>query len=292
MTMQTNPSTRNGSARTASAPRQAAAVLSRDADLTRSAKEKSRSVATVERAVDVLLYFTEVESNTLGVTEIATELKMSKSAAHRILSSLRRNNLVQLDEATRRYSLGPLAMRIGLSYLGRLNVRHLASAELHSLSALTAETATLSLRTGDTRIYVDQVVPPREVIMTVSLGVPFPLHAGGSSKAFLAFLTEDEIDAYLIKSLQRLTDVTITDAGNLRRELARIRKRGWAQSFGERQPGAASVAAPIFDHLGRPTAVISVCGPAERFRKEADACTEHLMAATRRLSAQMGHTSG
>jgi IclR family transcriptional regulator, acetate operon repressor len=270
----------------------AAEAVSREVDRVRQAREKARSVATVERAVDVLLHFTEVEANTLGVTEVATSLKMSKSAAHRILSSLRRNNLVQLDEATRRYSLGPLAMRLGLSYLGGLDVRQLAAAELHRLSEQTDETATLSLRTGETRIYVDQVVPPREVIMTVSLGVPFPLHAGGSSKAFLAFLTDDEIDAYLVKNLQPLTAATITDPRNLRRELNRIRKRGWAQSFGERQAGAASVAAPVFDHLDRPAAVISVCGPAERFRKEVDACTEELMATTARLSAQMGQAKG
>ena len=62
--------------------------------------------------------------------------------------------------------------------------------------------------------------------------------------------------------LDRVTDRTITDAAKLRNELAAIRKRGYATSLGERQPGAASIAAPVFDHDGHVLAVLSACRPA------------------------------
>jgi DNA-binding IclR family transcriptional regulator len=250
----------------------------------------AQTVATVERAADVLLHFARATSPTLGVTEIADDLGMSKAAVHRILASLRSRGLIAVDPETRRYTLGPMAMALGLAYLDRLDVRALAAPELGALSRATEETATLSIRTGDTRVYVDQVTPSREVIMSVSVGVPFPLHAGGSSKAFLAFLPEDEIEDYLSRPLAALTPATVTDRRKLRRELAAIRRRGWAQSVAERQPGAASVAAPVLDHSGRPVAVISVCGPAERFAAEVDRCVERLLATTERLSARMGHT--
>lgn len=246
-------------------------------------------IATVERAMDVLMYFVEMSAPTLGVTEIAEALGMSKAAVHRILSSLRGRNLIALDPVSRRYSLGIGAMRLGLAYLDRLDIRRIIAPELMVLSQRTDETATLSLRAGWTRIYADQVTPAREVIMSVSLGVPYPLHAGGSSKAFLAFLTDEEIEAYLSEvRLEPLTDRTIGDVPRLREELAEIRERGWAQSFGERMSGAASVAAPVFDHHGRPVVVVSVCGPMERFRVEVDACVEELLDSTRKLSAQMG----
>lgn len=250
-----------------------------------------RSVVTVERAADVLLHFAQVEGQTLGVSEIATELAMPKAAVHRILSSLVSRGLVQLDPAVRRYALGPMAMTLGLSYLERLDIRRLAVPELHRLSAETNETATLSVRTGDTRVYVDQVTPRREVIMSVSVGIPFPLHAGASSKAFLAFLPPQQITAYLKTRLARLTPNTITSHTALRRDLQEIRDRGWARSRAERQPGAASAAAPVFDHLGLPIAVISVCGPAERFETEIDPCAAQLLNVTRSLSARMGHRS-
>lgn len=247
------------------------------------------TIATVERAADVLVHFAESSGATLGVTEIADALGMSKAAVHRVLASLRGHGLIELDETTRRYALGVGAMRLGLAYLDRLDVRRLAGPELVALSERTGETATLSIRTGDHRVYVDQVTPSREVIMSVRLGIPYPLHAGSSSKAFLAFLPASEADAVLDRSdLHALTGITITDPARLRRELATVRRRGWARSFGERQPGAGSVAAPVLDHHGRPAAVVSVCGPLERFRGEVAACAEVLLETTGRLSARMG----
>ncbi|TDC00286.1 IclR family transcriptional regulator [Nonomuraea longispora] len=251
-----------------------------------------QAIATVERATDVLMHFAETPSNTLGVTEIAEALGMSKAAVHRILASLRVRGLIDLDPATRRYSLGVGAMRLGLAYLDRIDVRRIAEPELVTLSRRTDETATLSIRTGRHRIYVDQVTPAREVIMSVSLGVAYPLHAGGSSKAFLAFLTDEEIEDYLSSGpLEPLTGNTIVDKAKLRRELAAIRGAGYAQSFSERMSGAASVAAPVFDHHGRPLAVVSVSGPAERFGEEAAYCAEMLLESTARLSARMGWTA-
>ena len=81
----------------------------------------------------------------------------------------------------------------------------------------------------------------------------------------------------------------MTDESALRAELAQIRARGYAISFGERQAGAASAAAPVLDHDGRPAAVISVAGPAERFKAETEQAVEFLLEATGRLSTRMGY---
>lgn len=81
---------------------------------------------------------------------------------------------------------------------------------------------------------------------------------------------------------------TITDPGQLRRGLATIRERGFAWSREERQPGAASVAAPVFDHEGAPVTVVSVRGPAERFRTQADRHAKLLLEQVRHLSRRMG----
>jgi IclR family transcriptional regulator, acetate operon repressor len=253
-------------------------------------KAVGQTIATVERAADVLVHLAAQNQPTFGVTEIADALGMSKAAVHRILASLRTRGLIDLDEATRRYSLGVTAMNLGLAYLDRVDVRRIAHPELVALSEETSETATLSIRNGWVRFYVDQVTPRREVIMSVSLGVPYPLHAGASSKAFLAFLPDDELNAYLAQpELARLTSDTVTDKMKLRREIRQIHNRGYAGSFAERQSGAASVAAPVFDHTGRPAGVVSVCGPVERFRDEAGACAEALLQATLRLSQRMGY---
>jgi IclR family transcriptional regulator, acetate operon repressor len=261
----------------------------RGALLARDDSEQARnSAATVERAADVLLLFAH-STTRLGVTEIATKLKLSKAAVHRILGSLRNKGIVELDPATRRYALGPIVMSLGVTYLNQLSIRSVAAPELAALSRATSETATLSVRTGHSRIYVDQVTPPRDVLMSVQFGIPYPLHAGASSKALLAFLPDQEIDDLLRRPLERLTPLTITDPAVLRSELSRVRDRGWASSGGERQSWAASVAAPVLDARDYPVAVMSVCGPSQRVRDHANEHAELLVAATARVSARMGH---
>lgn len=247
------------------------------------------TITAVERAADVLLYLAGDSRPTVGVTEIATDLGISKAVVHRILASLRTRDLVELEPSTRRYRLGPMATLVGLASLNRLNLRALVVPVLNQLAFQTNETATMSVRTGWSRVYVEQVTPRREIIMSVAIGVPYPLHAGASSKALLAFLPEDEIEEYLEGTLSRLTEFTVTHVDALRDELATIRRRGWASSAQERQHGASAVAAPILDHDGAPVAVLSVGGPSERFEAELDDCAALVARAAADLSQQYGY---
>jgi DNA-binding IclR family transcriptional regulator len=250
----------------------------------------SATIATVERAADILMHFATTAQNDFGVTEISEDLGLSKAAVHRVLASLRSRGLVELDERTRRYSLGVSAMKLGLTYLDRIDVRRVALPYLQELTARTAETATLSVRVGDrSRIYVDQITPEREVIMSVMLGEPYPLHAGASSRALLAFLPQEKIEAYIAsRPLESMTASTIIDPDLLREDLAAVREQGWARSSAERKNGAASVAAPVRGHDGYAVAVVSVCGPLERFSAEFEGCRDALLHATRMLSRQYG----
>jgi IclR family transcriptional regulator, acetate operon repressor len=255
-----------------------------------SEAEPRRLITTIERAADVLMLFAAADQTDLGVTEIARELGLSKAVVHRVLTTLTAKGFVEVVEDSRRYRLGPAVLSLGVAYLDRIDVRGLAAPSLHRLSAATNETATLSLRYGWERMYVDQVTPDREVKMTVALGRPFPLHAGGSSKAFLAFLPESEQEEYITQhELSALTDRTIVDPARLRKELRQVRSRGYALSFGERQAGAGSIASPVLDHRDRPVAVISVCGPLERLRDEVDEVATVLLETTTDLSRRLGH---
>src|SRR5439155_22909668 len=101
----------------------------------------------------------------------------------------------------------------------------------------------LSIRFGAERVYVDQVNPARDIQMVVQLGRPFPLHAGASSRAFLAFLPDDEQARYLSQALTRVTDDTMVDPSALRAELRVIRAAGFAKSIGESDLGTVAAAA-------------------------------------------------
>lgn len=245
---------------------------------------------SLERAIAVLERLASADAPLLGITEISRDLSLPKAVVHRILSSLRSRGYVELEPTTRRYRLGPGVLRLSRAYLKRLDIREVARPLMEELSDLTGETVTLSVRTGMSRMYVDQVVPDTDIRMVVEVGRLFPLHAGGTSKALLAFLPKDEVAQVLDGQLHRLTDATITDPDRLREELETVRARGFAVSRGERQPGAASVAAPILDAEGRPIAAISVCGPMDRFRAPAQAAAaKHLLEVTQDLSGRLGY---
>lgn len=249
---------------------------------------RTETVSAIERAADVLGLFAD-SGPTLGVTEIAQALALSKTVVYRVLTSLRSKGFIDFDDSTRRYSLGPKVLLLGLTYLDRIDALGLAREAMRRLSDQTSETATVSVRSEWSRVYIDQITPARDIRMVVPLGRPFPLHAGGSSKVLLAFLSDEEQDAYLRTPLSRLTSLTVIDPAKLRDELVRIRKRGYAVSMGERQVGAGAVAAPILGHDSRPVAAMSICGPVERFRETADEAAVLLLGATRRISERLGH---
>jgi DNA-binding IclR family transcriptional regulator len=126
--------------------------------------------------------------------------------------------------------------------------------------------------------------------MVIQLGGAYPLHAGASSKALLASLPPEEIQTFFAtQRLDPVTDRTITDPDALAGELELIRARGYAVSSGERQAGAASVAAPVLGRGGHLLAVISVCGPQDRFEPLTGRYAEMLLAAIVELSATIGH---
>jgi IclR family acetate operon transcriptional repressor len=246
------------------------------------------TVTGVTRTADVLTFLAQAPPRPVGVTEIATGLSLSKAVVFRILASLQERGYVEFDADTRRYLLGPKCLALGMAYLERTDTRRSVHDALVTLSARSEETATMSLRTGWERMYVDQILPPDDIKMVVPIGRLFPLHAGASSKAFLAFLPEDERERFFAEHvhLRALTERTVVDPDALRAELTQIRSAGYATSLGERQHGAASVAAPILDAGGVPTAVISVCGPIERFERRREDAARMLLEETTLLSQQ------
>lgn len=224
------------------------------------------AVSSLERAVRLMRVVSDAPAAGIGVTAAAQAAGLPKAASHRILKNLASLGMASFDERTKRYTLGPNALAIGLAALRQLDVPRLARPHLERLVAQTRETATLSMRQGSQRLYVDQILSPQEVKMTVNVGQPFPLHAGASSRAILATFDEQELDEYLQgQSLGAVTELTITDPDRLRTELEEVRILGYAASRGERQRDAASVAAPVLRADGTPFGALSVCGPAQRF---------------------------
>ncbi|MEV7225798.1 MULTISPECIES: IclR family transcriptional regulator [Polymorphospora] len=252
--------------------------------------EDSRTRSGLGRALAVINMIAERSPQTLGVSTIARELELPKAVAHRILKELVGDGFLGFDEETKQYRLGPGALAVGLAALRALNVPDIARRYMVRLVRATGETATLSMRQGWSRVYVDQVLSPHEVRMSVSLGTSHPLHSGSSSKAILAALPDAEIEDYLDNhGLERVTPATITSVTRLREEIVRIREQGFAVSLGERQSGAGSVAAAVRYSTGQVFGSLSLCGPQDRFDPRTCAAHGALVAeAAAEISAEIG----
>ncbi|MQA85822.1 MAG: helix-turn-helix domain-containing protein [Streptosporangiales bacterium] len=240
------------------------------------------------RVADVLLLFTGGPAS-LGVSTISRELGLAKAVVHRILRSLASRELLVTDPGTRGYRLGPAAAALGARALRDSTLRSAAAPVLRRLRDETYETTTLSELVGDARVYLDQFESPQEIKMTVEVGRRFPLHTGASGKVILACFPEPRREAVLAGPLAVLTPQTVSDPARLRAELADIARRGAAVSHGERQVGAASVAAPVFGVDGEVAGAISVCGPVDRFG--AETCARYVpavRAAAEEISAALG----
>lgn len=252
--------------------------------------ETSTGTESASRVVDVLLLFTD-GSAPLGVTRIARELGLSKAVVHRILQTLVGKGMLVADGSRRGYRLGPAASTLGSRALQDSDLRAAGVELLRELREITGETTTLTALIPQGRIYLDQIPSPKEIKMTVEQGRRFPLHAGSSGKCMLAFLPESHREQVLATPLPSWTPRTHTDPDALRAEVQQIRLRGYATSFGERQPDAASVAAPVLGPSGDVLGAISVCGPHYRLTPEvSDTVAARVVSTARAISYRMGAT--
>lgn len=224
------------------------------------------ALKSVERAMSILRAFSNLGPD-LSLSDLARRVGLAKSVVHRSLASLVDTGFLVQDATTHRYLIGPESLALGLAALSMVDLPRLAQPYMEDMKSQTRETSTLSLLVGNQRVYASQLESPQDVRMTVEVGTKrWPLYAGSSGRAILAGFTQEQLDEYLASAqLSPLTQNTIASKSALLASLAIVRDLGYAVSAGERDPWAASVAAPVFGRRGEVLGSISVCGPIFRF---------------------------
>lgn len=249
-------------------------------------------VQSVDRAIDVLSAFTH-EKPELELAEISRITSLTKSTAFRMLVTLSLRNLVSYDESTQRYSLGYGVLHLANVRSRQHSLATLALPFLVELRDELNETVSLSQRVGDDRVSIVQEESRHSFRRARETGLPVPLYAGSSSKAFLAAMSDSELDEYLERAqLVPFGPRTLTSPDALRAEVRSIRKAGYSLSHGERSQNAgAAVAAPIFGSNGKIAATVHVSVPDERFDEKMRArCIESVTETARRIGRELGGT--
>jgi IclR family acetate operon transcriptional repressor len=230
--------------------------------MAKTGQPSTARVASAQRSLAILDVLSEEAS--LGTNEIARRLGTSPSTTSRQLATLVESGLVEHVPASGRYRLGIRLVALATSVLARLDVRAIAHPHLEALAAELGETATLSVPGDPDAITVDVVRSPRYIADGSQLGRPSIAHATAAGKVMLAF---DGVRPP--RQLQAYTPRTITEARELEAEVERVRRRGWADAFEEREIGLNAIAAPIWSSDGALTGIIALQGPIPRFGRSA-----------------------
>lgn len=226
------------------------------------------TVQSVDRALMILEKLKDTPKG-LGVTELSTELRVSKSTAHRLLMSLLKKGFVRQDPENQKYMLGLKLIEFGQTVTDHLDIRSVASGHLQQLAEKVEETAHLVIRERSEIVYIDKIESSATIRMFSNIGKRAPMHCTGVGKAILAFLPHQDIAAVIEeKGLEGFTPTTITEPELLFEHLEMIRNRGYSIDDEEHEMGIKCAAAPILNYKGEVVAGISVAGPIMRVTEE------------------------
>lgn len=210
-----------------------------------------------------------------GVTELATELQLTKSNVHRLLQGLVQQGYARNIEESGRYELTMKLWELGSHVFGRLDVRHISLPYMEALANETSETVHLSVLDGVDVLYLAKIDSPQPVRAYTTVGGRAPAQSVATGKAQLAWADPSTL-AEIKKVLLAHTEKSITQPEQLDLELERVRVQGYALNQGEWRDQVCGIAAPIRDASGRVIAAVGISGPAERLKIRA----MHAMAAT------------
>jgi DNA-binding IclR family transcriptional regulator len=213
--------------------------------------DNSSGVGVLDKAAVVLA---ALEAGPATLAGLVTATGLARPTAHRLAVALEHHRLVARD-LHGRFILGPRLAELSAA-AGEDRLLAAAGPILSRLRETTGESAQLYRRQGDQRVCVAAAERMTGLRDTVPVGSGLTMHAGSAAQVLLAWEEPERLH-------RGLRDARFTATA-----LSGVRRRGWAQSIGEREPGVASVSAPVRGPNAKVVAAVSVSGPIERLSRQ------------------------
>ena len=219
----------------------------------------------IERAFALLRVIAD-ETDGIGVTELGKRVGLPKGTVSRFLSSLEQEGAVART-ADNRVIIGRQIGRLAQPISFRERLALVVRPELEMLNQQTGEAVAMSILDGYTETYIAHLPSQHQIQVADWTGRSIPLHISSSGKLLLAYASDTFIENYLTAPLARHAKNTMTDAGQLRLSLKRIRKEGRSFTDEEFADEVISHAMPIWDKGGKMIAAVNVYGPKYRLER-------------------------
>ena len=201
----------------------------------------------------------------LTAVQLSHQLKFPRATLYRILNTLSQHEFVTREEDGPFFRLSFKLLELGHQVLERTDLLEVARPALRRLSAECRETVHLAIAEEGRMVYLDKLEGSGPFCTHSRPGHSVPMHCTALGKAVLAFLPAQRAHAILTTyGMPRHTQRTIISLSGMDRELARVRRLGYAIDDVEFEPDVRCVGACIFDHRGLPFAAISVSAPVSR----------------------------
>lgn len=245
---------------------------------------------TIVRAVKILEILAANKEGT-SLMEISRTLNIPKSSTYEIVQTLLKLKLAETNIYNPKlYVLGSKAFTIGSKYISSNDIIHLGSIYLREVADKYNKTGFMGFLDGDEVVYVYKWQSPKAKLASCDLGTRHPVYCTSLGKALLAFLPEKRCDEIIAKiKFDRKTDQTITDPAKLKKELEKIRTRGYSVDNREVESHMACFGAPIFDHMGNVVAAISVSDMYNEEEMKNGQVGLDIRAAADKISAGLGY---
>src|SRR5690606_32678233 len=213
--------------------------------------DNGSGVGVLDKAALVLA---ALESGPATLAGLVAGTGLARPTAHRLAVALEHHRLVARDMQGR-FVLGPRLAELSAA-AGEDRLLAAAGPVLARLRDITGESAQLWRRQGEHRVCVAAAERPSGLRDTIPVGSRLTMRAGSAAQVLLAWEDPERMHRGLQNAAFSAT------------ALSGIRRRGWAQSVGEREQGVASVSAPVRSPGGKIIAAVSVSGPLERLSRQ------------------------
>lgn len=244
-----------------------------------------KSIQSVEIGARVLLALLKADSGGAFLRDVASNSGLSRSQAHRYLLAFINTGMVEQNASSGRYSLGTLAVRLGLAAMARLDPVRIATGYLEELLDELKTTGLLSVwgDNGPTVIrWIDGGVP---LFTSMHVGSNLPLQGSSTGTLFLAYCPPAQTRERVER--ERAEGIVVDDE-ELSDQIESVRKLGYARTYGSVVPGLAAVSVPIFDSQHRLVATMSVLARAQDKAYFSKAKIERILEQARRASEAIG----
>ena len=215
------------------------------------------AVVTAVRVLDALSAF----QGAATLDELTQAINEPRSSVHRILNTLVEGELLQRPGQRGGYRMGPKVMSWGSAFLRAVNLVDEFRSVATPIVARIDETMQLAVLDWPDVVFVAYVDSQRPVRLVTEVGRRLPAHATAVGKALLAFSGKSAADWSCQQELRRLTPRTVTSVEELERQLAKTRRRGWAEASEEASENLTCLAAPVRAYDGSVVAAMTFCVP-------------------------------